>query len=65
MDKPFITVDESAEWDEAFRLMVRSTVAAHLLGRLQPVLAPMFETLNRIDQSFAEITSQPNRRPQA
>lgn len=55
MDKPFITVDERAEWDEAFRLMVRSTVAAHLLGRLQPVLAPMFETLDRIDRDCAEI----------
>ena len=57
MDKPFITVDERAEWDEAFRLMVRSTVAAHLLGRLQPVLAPMFETLDRIDHGFAEIAN--------
>ena len=65
MNKPFISAEERTEWETSFRAMVRSTVAAHLLGRLQPVLAPMFETLNRIDQSFAEITSQPNRRPQA
>lgn len=55
MDKPFITVDERAEWDEAFRLMVRSTVATHLLGRLQPVLAPMFETLDRIEDNVRQI----------
>jgi hypothetical protein len=63
MATSLITAEERAEWEAAFRDMVRSTVAAHLLGRLQPVLEPMFETLERIDQKFAEI-AQPNRRPQ-
>ena len=58
MTNQFITAEERAEWETAFRAMVRSTVAAHLLGRLQPVLAPMFETLDRIDQSFAKIAGK-------
>ena len=55
MTNQFITAEERAEWETAFRDMVRSTVATHLLGRLQPVLAPMFETLDRIDRDCAEI----------
>lgn len=51
----FITDQERAEWETAFRDMVRSTVSAHLLGRLGPVLEPMFETMDRIDARFAEI----------
>lgn len=51
----FITDQERAEWETAFSDMVRSTVAAHLLGRLAPVLEPMFETLDKIDEKFAEI----------
>jgi len=58
MTNQFISAEDRAEWEAAFRLMVRSTVSAHLLGRLQPVLAPMFETLDRIDQSFAEIAGK-------
>jgi hypothetical protein len=51
----FITDQERAEWETAFRDMVRSTVHAHLLGRLAPVLEPMFETLDKLDEKFVEI----------
>lgn len=51
----FITDQERAEWETALRDMVRSTVSAHLLGRLAPVIEPMFETLDKLDEKFAEI----------